>query len=38
MYHDAARLSARMGEALWLLGRPDEGACAWSKLRFAQRR
>jgi tetratricopeptide (TPR) repeat protein len=24
--HDAARLSARMGEALWLLGRPDEGA------------
>ena len=26
MYHDAARLSARMGEALWLLGRPDEGA------------
>jgi tetratricopeptide (TPR) repeat protein len=26
LYHDAARLSARMGEALWLLGRPDEGA------------
>jgi class 3 adenylate cyclase/tetratricopeptide (TPR) repeat protein len=26
LHHDAARLSARMGEALWLLGRPDEGA------------
>src|SRR5207247_6650996 len=26
LHHDAARLSARMGEALWLLRRPDEGA------------